>query len=181
MHLTSYLTYPLLLCWGILSLPVVMRIHDYTTFMRLSHVMSLYILAFWSPFILIGYSQKELYTTWKERMRHLPGLVIINFGLTLNNTLAVLSAALGIKFPFKRTPKFKIEGKDGNCKDKLYSMRPDYMTILELILGTYCLAATTIAFIKKDYALIPFLGLYTAGLLTVAIMGILHTRQKQPT
>ncbi|MBI3990774.1 MAG: glycosyltransferase [Candidatus Omnitrophica bacterium] len=179
MHLTSYITYPLLLFWGLLSLPVVIHVEKYTVFMRLSHIMSVYILAFWSPFILIGYSQRELYTTWKEKLKHLPGLVIINFGLTLNNTLAVLSAALGIKFPFKRTPKFRIESKGDSWKGKSYSLRPDYMTILEFILGSYCLLTTILAFIKKDYALIPFLGLYTAGLLTVAFMGLFHSRAEE--
>ncbi len=175
MHLTSYLVYPLILLWGVLSIPIILIGKSYHPFLLLSHFTGIYIIAFWSPIILSVYSQKELHENPWQRLIVLPGLIILNFGVSLSNTAAILKVLFRKKTPFVRTPKFMIEKKHDRWHNSIYRAVFDKVVVFEFFMCAYCLIAIRMAFDRGSFMLIPFLILYAMGLFYVFIFSLFDT------
>jgi cellulose synthase/poly-beta-1,6-N-acetylglucosamine synthase-like glycosyltransferase len=179
MHLTSYLIYPLIFLWGVLSIPIILINKSYHPFLLLSHFTWIYMIAFWSPIILSVYSQMELCENPWQKLIALPGALIVNFGVSLSNTAAIVKVLLRRKTPFVRTPKFMIEKRHDKWHNKLYKITFDKMVIFEFVMCVYCLLAIRIAFDKGSFMIIPFLMLYAIGLFYVFIFSLFDNIVKE--
>jgi hypothetical protein len=76
---------------------------------------------------------------------------------------------------FARTPKFRLEGRDGRWANSGYRLHADGTTIGETVLALYALATAYVAYATGNYGVIPFSLLYAAALGTVAGMGLAQT------
>jgi len=90
----------------------------------------------------------------------------LGIGLAVNQTRAVISASLGRRSPFVRTPKRGSE--DGRQFWRAYAMPVHWTTWLEFGLGLLQLAAGWIALIDGRWPVVPFLLLFAAGFLGVS-------------
>ena len=117
-------------------------------------------------------SQKEAYKDWKSRIIYLPLLMSLGIGLSVNNSKAVLEAFFNRKTPFKRTPKFMIEGKKDRWTDKKYRGEMNLLPVIELLLGIYFTFNIYFAYMNKIYVSIPFLMIFQVGFFYISFLSL---------
>src|SRR6186713_2304595 len=112
-HLTANFNYLLMIVLSALMFPaMIVRYEMGWTEMLLIDI-PLFAAATLSVFNFYLISQRETYTDWKSRVRHLPVVMAIGIGLAVNNSKAVLEALFGEPGEFTRTPKYGIrQGQD---------------------------------------------------------------------
>ena len=98
--------------------------------------------------------------TWLQRLAHMPLLLVIGFGVALNNALAVLSGLLMRGGEFRRTPK--VRGSAGPIDG--YRARGDAPAGFEIGLALYALVAACVMWSTGNLASAAFLLIYVAGL-----------------
>jgi len=117
--------------------------------------------------ILFILAQQLLYRDWMRRLRRLPTLLLIAFGLAPNNTWAVARGLFGRRFTFVRTPK---------GASTTYRLAPGRMLIAEMMLLLYSTGTLLLAVKMRNLSSLPFL--VTAVLSFIYI--VYHTWKLQP-
>ena len=127
-------------------------------------------------------SQRETSPEWRRRIACLPALLSLGIGLSVNNAKAVLEALFKVESPFRRTPKFRIEGRRETWRHKKYRGDRTPLAYLELILGIYFLFTTAFALRQGLYLTVPFLLLFLFGFLYISLLSIFQrpTRAAPP-
>jgi len=98
-------------------------------------------------------------------------------GLSLHNSIAVIEGYIGRKTPFVRTPKFALEEKSGTWANKKYrAFKVNPLTIVEVFITLYFLAAIGYAIYLGDYGLLPFHVMLTVGFGVVSFYSVKHTQ-----
>lgn len=159
-HLCQYLPHPLMLILLLLTPPLLQ-----------AHALENLPLA---PLGLIGLapplmyvvSQMRLYQDWRRRLGAFPALLLIGTGISLNNTLAVLRAILGMSLEFRRTPKFVETWQASH-----YALRADSTILAELCLMVYALWGAWLAWnIQRELTI--YLLIYALAFATVSLWNI---------
>src|SRR5260370_42214438 len=96
-------------------------------------------------------------------------------GFFLRKTKAVIEALHGKKSEFARTPKFKIEGKQGTFAKKSYKNKAGWIPYAEVLLGLYFSLTIVYAIANENYATVPFLVLFVWGYLYTGCMSLGQT------
>jgi cellulose synthase/poly-beta-1,6-N-acetylglucosamine synthase-like glycosyltransferase len=169
-HISGYLVHPLMLLLLIVTLPLMISRKG------LRFPLAYLGLASLGPPILYAISQRALYPDWLKRMAYFPFLALLGIGIALNNTLAILEAFTNRSSEFRRTPKFRLEGRADNWIGKRYALPFDWTALGEALLTFYSLATVAIAIIRADFYAIPFLLLYAFGFGYVATLSILQSK-----
>ena len=169
MHMTHYCIHPLILGTAILSFPILMWV-PYKLSDWLFYILALLVVvSALAPSVLYVIAQRYGHPLgWKSRLRIFPFLMSIGTGIALNNTRAVVSALLGRKSPFVRTPKV------GEVNTKAYHLPFPVIAFGELMLAIYCGISLWKYVQVQKYLVGPFLALYAMGFLAVAIMSFRH-------
>ena len=155
-HLCQYLPQPLMLILLLLTPPLLL-VNSLTDL----PLAPLGLVGLAPPLMYLS-SQIRLYDDWQSGLKAFPALLFIGTGMSLNNSLAVLAAALGIKIGFRRTPKFAREGTTN-----AYAVRGGFAIALELLLMFYALWAVALAWqIQPELCL--YLLIYALSFATVA-------------
>lgn len=94
---------------------------------------------------------------WKRRVLRLPFLLVLGFGISLSNARAVLSGLFSNDRTFVRTPK------KGAAGAKQYTVRKDRLPLFELLFAAYCAGTVGALLFLQEYALVPFVIIYTLG------------------
>ena len=155
-HLCQYLPQPLMLLMLLLTPPLLLA--DALTGLPLA---PLGLLGLAPPLMYIA-SQTRLYGNWLNAFAAFPALLFIGTGMSLSNSLAVAAALLGIKIPFRRTPKFERDWKRSH-----YALSADVTLWLELALMGYALWAASLAW-ELQRELCVYLLIYALSFATVA-------------
>jgi len=175
-HLTYYMIHPLMLTGALLSIPL-RASSDLTTDSPVRLVAGIVFgLATLGPATMLVYAQRVLDVAWARRVWQLPTIMIIGVGVALSTSVAVVDAFVGGRREFVRTPKFGIDGPSGGWKGKRYGERALWGGLAELALGLYCACAVWVFWRDGQYAVAPFLALYTTGFLTVGWLTIVQSR-----
>ncbi len=165
-HLSSYLAHPLMVLMLLATLPLLL------SGARLNWPLAYLSLASLGPPILYAVAQKALYPDWWQRYARMPLLVLLGGGIALNNSVAVLQGLLGRENRFHRTPKFRLEGKNGRWRDQRYALSLDWMILGELLLALYAALTIAVAWTQGHPWAIPFLCLYLGSFGMVAGVGL---------
>jgi len=107
---------------------------------------------------------------WKRRVLRLPFLLVLGFGISLSNARAVLSGLFSDDRTFVRTPKKGARGV------KHYAVRKDRLPLFELLFAAYCAGTVTALLYLGEYALVPFVVIYTLGYGLVGMKSIGEAR-----
>ena len=135
-HLCQYLPQPLMLLMLLLAPPLLLA--DGLGSLTLA---PLGIIGLAPPVMYIA-GQMQLYRKRgaARALTAFPALLFIGTGLSLSNSLAVASGLLGIKPPFRRTPKF-----ERDWQQSPYALPADLKLGLELALMSYAFWAAALA------------------------------------
>jgi hypothetical protein len=124
------------------------------------------------PIFAYALSQRHLYADWKRRMLFMPVLALLGTGLALSNTIAIGRGLLGGDLAFRRTPKFRIEGRGDFWAGNRYALPFQWVTLGELALASYALATVVVALVVGNYVAVPFLLLYVGGYGYIGLHGL---------
>ncbi|HXG90837.1 MAG TPA: glycosyltransferase [Blastocatellia bacterium] len=179
-RLTGNLAAPLVVVLAMINLPVL--IIRYNQEMLRLFVLDVPILTFSTVSVLAFYmvAQWHLYPkSWWKSLKQMPFVLSMGIALTFSNARAALEAVFGIKSPFVRTPKYRIEEKsDTTWVKKSYAPRQLALPWLEIAFALYF--AFTIWYALKNgiTGTLPFLMIYLCGYAYAAAMSILQGRTK---
>lgn len=166
LHLSGYMAYPLMIL--LLLLTPLLVLHPDASWGPLRLLAP----ACLGPLLVYATSQRALYPDWIRRLWVLPFLILVGTGVAWNNTLAVLRGLIRWGGEMKRTPKFRLEGREGRWDRSRYRLRRDRGVVGEVGLALYALAAAVLAGRLGDGGLLPFLLLYGAAFGLVAGMSL---------
>lgn len=162
LHVSGYFTQPLLIVLLLVTLPLLWARQDTPGLLMVLGLAGL------GPPLLFVTAQVALYPDWRHRVRYFPALLAVATGLTWSTARGVWQGLTRWGGTFRRTPKFKIEGRQGHWATSSYRLAPDWTVLGELALMAYAVATVVTAVTRGQYALLPFLGLYVAGFGLVA-------------
>jgi len=165
-HLSGYLAHPLMILMLLATLPLLL------SGARLKWPLAYLSLASLGPPLLYAVGQQALYPDWWRRYGRMPLLVLLGSGIALSNSVAVVEGLLGRENYFCRTPKFRLEGKNGQWRGQRYALRLDWMVPGELLLALYAALTIAVAWQQGHTWAIPFLCLYLGGFGLMAIVGL---------
>lgn len=173
-HLTNNIVFPFILLACLLNVPVIL-IKNTGRYDTIFMFMSVFVLAFISSFFFYLYSQKDVYSDWRDRILLFPVFMAGSMGFALNNTKAVFEGLFNKKSEFVRTPKYMIVNKDDSWKDKHYvHKKVGVLVILEVILALYSFTGVVVSLITLQISAIPFQLMFAFGFGLVAYLSIKH-------
>ena len=167
-HITGYFVHPLMLLTMILMLPIGWYAPQYLKMLPWS------MLAAFGPPIMYLVSRSESAPTLWERLSRLPLMILVGFGLTVNNTVAIWHGLFDRTVgTFVRTPKFNMSNTRTEWAKSGYSRVPlSGMIWIELGLALYTLVTIAILVPRLGLSVAPWLLLYTISYLYIAIANI---------
>lgn len=177
-HLTNNVSYLFVVALALLIVPA-MLIRERIGWRRLAIID--FPLFFGATFSFVAFyvsSQKEIGRDWKTTLRHMPFLMSLGIGLSLNNLHAVLEGFFGQSGEFARTPKYSIEGGDGEWRSKKYRAAANFSFFGEMLLAGYFLAATIFAAVENYWVGVPFLLVFFNGFAYTALLSKLPDRMR---
>ena len=171
-HLTGCLTYPLMILLSMLLFPALIVRFNQGWFELLIIDLPLFLLAFSSVSCFYITSQKILHEDWYRRIAYLPGLMALGIGMTVCGSKAVVEGLFGIQSPFARTPKFSVEGANGEWRSKKYRVSVGALPFVEVGLGIYFTLVCQYALQLGVYGIVPFLLLFQFGYLYTGLRSL---------
>src|SRR5262249_25846306 len=100
---------------------------------------------------------------WVKGLRHLPAVMAIGIGLSVNNARAVIAGLFQRGGTFPRTPKYRIEQRGQDWLTKRYRAGSDPTCLIEGCLALYFAACSVYAFEQGMWMSLPFLYLFVQG------------------
>ena len=157
LHLSGYITQPLFLLLILLALPMALYRPPLPP---LSGILGA-IIAIPPLLYLIG--QMALYKDWPHRILAYPVLMALGMGLAWSNTLALVDGFRHWGGTFHRTPKFRLQAREGRWRRTHYGLKPDRATLGEALLGVYALTAAWQALLVGKEELLPLAFVAVSG------------------
>jgi cellulose synthase/poly-beta-1,6-N-acetylglucosamine synthase-like glycosyltransferase len=176
-RLTGNLAAPLVIVLALINFPILIVRYNQGLF----HLFALDvpILTFSTVSVIVYYVVTQRYlhpATWKKSLKYIPFVMSMGIALTFSNARAVLEAVLGVKTPFVRTPKYKIEDTGDTWVKKSYVPRRISLPWLELLFAAYFVFTIWYAIDSRIFGTLPFLMIYLCGYAYAAIMSIAQMR-----
>jgi cellulose synthase/poly-beta-1,6-N-acetylglucosamine synthase-like glycosyltransferase len=177
-RLTGNLAAPLVIVLALINLPILIIRYNQGLFHLF--VLDVPILTFSTVSVIVYYLVTQRYLhpdTWKRSIKYIPFVMSMGIALTFSNARAVLEAVLGIKTPFVRTPKYKIEEMgDTTWVKKSYVRGRLSLPWLELLFALYFVFTIWLAVDSGIFGTLPFLMIYLCGYAYAAAMSIAQAR-----
>lgn len=171
-HLTNNFSHVLVVLLALLIVPAIL-IRERIGWQRVA--IFDFPLFFGATFSFIAFyvcSQREIGRDWKQTLKSMPILLSLGIGLSLTNVHAVLEALASRKTGFARTPKFGIEGGQGEWRTKKYRAPGNFSLAAEILLAVYFLAAIVFAVRENYWVGVPFLLIFFNGFAYTASLSL---------
>jgi len=175
-HMTNYLVHPLMLLVFLLTLPMMWAQR------QLSLPLTYLSLATLGPPLVYFLGQRRL-RRGASRLLGFPVITLLGLGLAWHSSRAVWRGLRGGRAAFRRTPKFRLEGREARWQGRRYSDSLRDLPWGEGMLAVYALGATVWAWFHGHIYVVPFLILYALSFGTVAgsILWQTYRRPPKPT
>ena len=176
-HLTANVNYPLNLALAVLIFPaMVLRMRTgFAGFLLLD--VPVFLCGTLSVYAYYLLAQRELGRLDGDALRALPGLILMDTGLAVNNTIAVIEGFRRDPGEFVRTPKFSLIRAGSGQGGTLYRSSNSWACWLELAIGLYFSGVVVVAVQLGMWPAVPFLVLYQAGYLYIALLSLTQRRR----
>jgi cellulose synthase/poly-beta-1,6-N-acetylglucosamine synthase-like glycosyltransferase len=131
------------------------------------------VMATLSVLMFYAVSQAEQGASWWDRVKHLPFVMALGIGLSINNARAVVEALMGYETGFVRTPKAGVGGSAPALKKKSsYRAAATLQPLIELAMAAYMTYGVVYLIRREVYYSVPFLVLFQIGYGYVALVSI---------
>jgi cellulose synthase/poly-beta-1,6-N-acetylglucosamine synthase-like glycosyltransferase len=173
LHLTGYIVHPLMLSLLLLTLPVGLLAPEAFKIFPVST------LACFGPPLLYLTANASLKTPWRERLKMLPLLVVVGFGISLSTSIAVLEGLTDKKAgAWVRTPKLNQSDARGQNKeiDQAYLEPISPLVWVEIALALYAFTTILILVPSVGWGIVPWMTIYMLGYFYIAGLNVIqHT------
>jgi cellulose synthase/poly-beta-1,6-N-acetylglucosamine synthase-like glycosyltransferase len=169
-HLSGYLVFPMTILLLLLSLPAFLYSHPLQDLLRVLSPI------FLGPILVYVTSQRAVYEDWKRRLLIFPLMVLIGGGVAWNDTLGVWHGLRRWGGVMARTPKFRLEGREGQWAASGYRLTDDRAVVGEVALAFYGLATTVVAAVTGNLSAAFFPFLYALAFGLVAVLSLREMR-----
>jgi cellulose synthase/poly-beta-1,6-N-acetylglucosamine synthase-like glycosyltransferase len=123
--------------------------------------------------LLFILGQQVLYANWRQRLHHLPTLLLVAIGLAPSVSRAILQGVFNRNNVFVRTPKLGLGQRVTRGRgDGAYRLRFDWIILLELLLALYAAIGIVVAVAQNNFGSIFFLLTCVLGMGYVAVQSI---------
>ncbi len=177
-RLTGNLAAPLVIVLALINLPIIIVRYNQGLFHLF--VLDVPILTFSTLSVVAYYIVPQWYLnrkSWWRSLKYMPFVMSMGIALTFSNARAVIEALIGVKSPFVRTPKYRIEGSgDKTWTKKRYVRRRLSVPVLELLFALYFIITIWYAIESHIFGTLPFLFIYFFGYAYAAVMTIAQGR-----
>jgi len=177
-RLTGNLAAPLVIVLALINLPIIIVRYNQGLFHLF--VLDVPILTFSTLSVVAYYLVPQWYLnrqSWWRSIKYIPFVMSMGIALTFSNARAVMEALMGIKSPFVRTPKYRIEATgDTTWMKKRYVRRRLSVPVLELLFALYFIFTIWYAIESRIFGTLPFLFIYFFGYAYAAVMTIAQGR-----
>jgi cellulose synthase/poly-beta-1,6-N-acetylglucosamine synthase-like glycosyltransferase len=173
-RLTGNLAAPLVIVLALINLPILIVRYNQGLF----HLLALDapVLTFSTLSVVAFYLVPQWYLhpgTWRRSIKYMPFVMSMGIALTFSNARAVLEAVLGVKSPFVRTPKYRIENnRDTTWVEKSYVPRRAIIPWLELSFAVYFIFTIWYAIESRIFGTLPFLFIYMFGYAYATVLSV---------
>jgi hypothetical protein len=171
LHLTHYMTHPLMLFLALMAPPILLQGGIYLPPLVFIGFGAILLLSCSGPSYLYITAERSLGNKYADILPLLPIMICFGCGLALNNTRAVAEAVLHIRSGFVRTPK------RGFRRLKTYVPSRNRLFLLELLVGVWCLCGMIVYFYASHYLVGQFLLAYGVGFSSIGLLSWRHRRQ----
>lgn len=178
-HLSNNFAYLMMAIPALLLVPIVkiqMGMHD-VPWKLVFLYFSVFFAATLSVLIYYSVTIKEVLGKLWPHILYLPLLMALGIGLSLNNGRAALEALLGHQSEFKRTPKFRLEGRNGTWKKKLYKPGRSLQPLFELMIASYFTYGWFYFVSHEIYYSMPFFLLFMIGFYYIGLSSMSGQRR----
>ncbi|MCG3181114.1 MAG: hypothetical protein BIFFINMI_03487 [Phycisphaerae bacterium] len=149
----------------------------------------LFLLATCSASTFYMCSQREIFRTWRDKLKYLPFLMSLGIGISVSNSKAILEALFRRKSDFIRTPKFGASSRtDRSYRQLVQPQAPaarrrkiNWVPWIEFGMGCYMAACVAISIARANAVTIslPFLLMFTFGYFYVSLTSFMSTWSRQ--
>ncbi|MEM6911211.1 MAG: glycosyltransferase [Verrucomicrobiota bacterium] len=173
-HLTSNFAYLLLVFLCVLMFPISLTETVIPSFVIFFLSWLVFVLATLSVIAFYITAQCALHPkTWWKEMVHMPMLMALGIGMSINNGKAVLEAIFNQKSAFIRTPKYGVERQRVAWQQSNYkAFKKNFPVFIEFCLAFYFTALVAHAIWSASWQSLPFLGLFMVGFYYVGLGSI---------
>jgi cellulose synthase/poly-beta-1,6-N-acetylglucosamine synthase-like glycosyltransferase len=171
LHLTGYLVHPLVLALLLFALPVGLLEPNAFTALPISG------LAAFGPPLLYLTANSSLKVPWKERLKMLPLLVVVGFGISLSTSIGVLEGITGKKASeWVVTPKLNLsDSSKQNMSTARSNLKPvSRLVWAEIGLALYALVTILVLAPSLGWGMIPWMALYILGFFYIAGLNVIQ-------
>lgn len=157
LHLSGYLTQPLLLLLLLLVLPMAIYTPRLPAFVAALGTLTML------PSLLYLLGQAELHRDWPRRILAYPVLLLLGIGIAWSSTVAIVDGLCHWGGTFQRTPKYKLRDRSGDWKTTRYRtgtvrVRPD-----EILVSVYAIATFALTVVRQRTNLLFLSTIFVAG------------------
>ncbi|GAP12451.1 glycosyltransferase [Longilinea arvoryzae] len=172
-HLLAYIVHPLMLVTLLLMLPIGLLDPKFLKMFPWTMIT-----AFGPPLVYLC-AKTEFTPRLIDRLKLIPALVMIGFGLSVNNTLAVLQGLFSKDMgSFVRTPKFDLTAtRASNWQGKPYVMSISPLISVELGLAIYAILSIILLLPSQGLGTMPLLLVYAISYSYMAGLNLVQNWQ----
>lgn len=174
LHLFNSSVFVALFLAGVLSVPMLFIKGNSPQVQFLFNLGAVFLLGFLSVAIFYWTATQRFYPNPSRKFFLLfPAFLIVSMGLSLHNALAVVEGWMGIKTPFRRTPKFNITQKRDSWLNNTYlNANVSFITILEGLMSAVFVFCIIKGFQMNDTTLVAFHLMLALGFGTVSLLSL---------
>jgi cellulose synthase/poly-beta-1,6-N-acetylglucosamine synthase-like glycosyltransferase len=177
-RLTGNLAAPMVIVLALVNLPVLIVRYNQGLFHLF--VLDVPILTFSTLSVVAFYGVSQWYLhpkNWRSTLKYMPFVMSMGIALTFSNARAVIEALVGVKSPFVRTPKYRIEQTgDKTWVTKKYVPRRLSIPLLELLFTLYFAFTIWYAIQSRIFGTLPFLMIYLVGYAYATVLELGQSR-----
>jgi cellulose synthase/poly-beta-1,6-N-acetylglucosamine synthase-like glycosyltransferase len=175
LQLTTYVVHPLMIVMLFLTLPVGLLAPRFFTVFPVSF------LATFGPPMLYALAGARGTPSLAGRLKILPIITIIGFGISLNSAIAIIEALMGKSGTFVRTPKLNLTNTPNSNGqiDRSYLQPISPIVWGEIVLSLYALLTAALLEPRLGWVIIPWMGVYWIGYFYVASLNLYQHWQAQ--
>jgi len=175
LQLTAYSVYLFMIIMFFLTLPVGLLAPRFFTVFPIS------ILATFGPPMLYALAGARGTPSLAGRLKILPVLTIIGFGISLNSAIAIIEALIGKGGTFVRTPKLNLTNNpDATGQiDRSYLQPISPIVWGEIGLSLYALLTIALLLPRLGWFVVPWMGVYWLGYFYIAALNLYQHWQAQ--
>ena len=175
LHLTGYFVHPLMVAMLLLTLPVGLLAPEAFQLFPISIIAGL-----GPPLLYAVTSAPRVPPLW-ERLKLIPLMTIMGFGISLSTSIAVLEGLMGKGGRFIRTPKLNLNNSRTQSKEIDLSYKEPISPLIwaEIALGLYALLTIFVLTPDIGWGIVPWMLVYMIGYFYIAGLNLIQNSPKE--